>query len=264
MKQPRKEIEAWGVTYERYALGKELIKLKKCLSIRTVAELPAHGAKAMPSIYSIGFGLAGASVTLINGFEAYRSCWHKIGLQNMVEFKSVDNIYATNVPSNSFDFVWNFAYLPIAKDQDKLIQEMKRLSKKYIAFFSVNYGNIGFHVHRTLHKIMKVPWTHGDVYFNRRKKISQFMKKEGLTVVKKGFVDCPMWPDSLGFRDMRLHRENIKFDNAEWKSPYIANVVSGKFPLWVKLVYKWEKLPNFPFIKTLYSHINYVVGEKTL
>jgi hypothetical protein len=45
-----KEIEAWGVTYERYALSKELQNIKRQFSINTVAEMPAHGSKAMPSI----------------------------------------------------------------------------------------------------------------------------------------------------------------------------------------------------------------------
>ena len=258
------EIEAWGVTYERYALGKELKKLTNQLSIKTVAEIPAHGAKAMPSIYSLGFGLAGAHVTLINGFEAYRTCWKRLDLEDKVDFQSVDNIYEIEIPSNTFDFVWNFAYLPMAEDQDKLLQEMKRISKRYVAFFSVNYGNIGFHIHRTLHQIKKVPWTHGDVYYNRRRNIARFMKRHKLRIVKKGFVDCPVWPDSLGFRDMRLHRENISFDTVDWESPYIDNLVYGKFPLWIKLVYAWENIPDFSFIKTLYSHINYVVGEKLI
>jgi SAM-dependent methyltransferase len=257
-----KEIEAWGVTYERYALGEELIKLKNQYSIQTVAEMPAHGAKAMPSIYSIGFGLAGANVTLINGFDTYRWCWKQLGLDDKVEFLAIDNIYNTNIPNNSFDLVWNFAYLPMEENHHKLLEEMKRISKKYVAFFSVNYGNIGFHIHRTIHKIKKVPWTHGDVYYNRRGNIVRFMKRHGLRIVKKGFVDCPIWPDSLGFRDMRLHRENIRFDNVDWESPYIANLASGKFPSWIKLVYAWEKIPNFSFIKTLYAHINYVIGEK--
>ena len=47
-----------------------------------------------------------------------------------------------------------------------------------------------------------------------------------------------------------------------WKSPYIDALASGKFPLWIKLVYMWEKAPNFSFLKTLYAHINYIVGEK--
>lgn len=257
-----KEIEAWGVTYERYALGRELIKLKNQYSIQTVAEMPANGAKAMPSIYSIGFGLAGANVTLINDFETYRWCWKQLGLDDKVEFLAIDNIYNTNIPNNSFDLVWNFAYLPMEENHYKLLEEMKRISKKYVAFFSVNYGNIGFHIHRIIHKIKKVPWTHGDVHYNRRGNIVRLMKRHGLKIVKKGFVDCPIWPDSLGFRDMRLHRDNISFHNVKWESPYIDNLVSGKFPLWIKLVYAWEKIPNFSFIKTLYAHINYVIGEK--
>ncbi len=262
VQQMRHETEVWGVTYERYALGRELMKLGTKYALQTVAEMPAHGAKAMPSIYSIGFGLAGAKVTLINGVDAYERCWKQLGLGNMVEFLTIENIYDTNLPDNAFDLVWNFAYMPMAHDHRRLIEEMKRISKKYVAFFSVNRGNIGFHIHRTLHKFMKVSWTHGDIYFNRQKNIAGFMKQYGLNIVEKGFVDCPVWPDSLGFRDMRLHRMNISFDNVKWESPYIDNLASGNFPLWIKLVYAWEKIPNFSFMKTLYAHINYVVGEK--
>lgn len=257
-----KEVEAWGVTYERYALTKELKKIKDQLSINSVAELPAHGAKAMPSIYSLGFGLAGADVTLLNGFEQYSHCWESLGIDDRVEFKAVPSIHDTGIADNSYDFVWNFAYLPIDEDPEKLLKEMVRISKRYVAFFSVNFGNVGFHIHRSLHKINDIPWSHGNVYYNRRGNVARFMKKEGLKVVKKGFVDCPMWPDSLGFRDMRLHRQNITFENAQWESPYIDHMRSDDFPLWIKLVYAWEKIPNFSFLKTLYSHINYVVAEK--
>lgn len=257
-----KEIEAWGVTYERYALNKKLIDLVKRFSIQTVAEMPAHGAKAMPSIYSIGFGLAGAKVTLINGIDRYLSCWRTLGIDDRVEFFAADSLYDTGISNNSFDVVWNFAYLPVAEDKSRLIEEMKRISKKYVAFFSVNYGNVGFHIHRSLHKLKKVPWTHGDVTFNKRMKIALFMERHGLKIVEKGFVDCPVWPDSLGFRDMRLHRNNISFDNVQWESPYIKHLAANEFPLWIKAVYAWENMPMFGCVKTLYSHINYVIGEK--
>ncbi len=257
-----KEIEAWGVTYERYALGRKLMRLAHKYSIQTVAEMPAHGAKAMPSIYSLGFGLAGADVTLINGIATYDRCWKQLGLGSKVAFLTVDALHDTNLSERSFDMVWNFAYLPMEANREKLVAEMKRISKKYVAFFSVNYGNIGFHIHRFLHKLLKVTWTHGDVNFNKQQNIVRFLIKHGLRIVEKGFVDCPIWPDSLGFRDMRLHRQNISFDGTQWESPYIDNVASGTFPLWIKFVYAWEQMPNFPFMKTLYAHINYVIGEK--
>jgi hypothetical protein len=257
-----KEVEAWGVTYERYALGRKLEGLAHKYALQTVAEMPAHGAKAMPSIYSVGFGLAGAAVTLINGINTYGQCWQQLGLDGKVAFLAVDSLYDTGLPDKTFDMVWNFAYLPIDTDRNKLIEEMKRISKRYLAFFSVNYGNIGFHIHRFLHKVLKVTWTHGDVYFNKQQNIVRFITKHGLRIVEKGFVDCPIWPDSVGFRDMRLHRQNISFDGTQWESPYIDNMASGSFPLWIKCVYAWERMPNVSFIKTLYAHINYVIGEK--
>lgn len=257
-----REIEAWGVTYERYALQKEIERLRGQLEIETVAELPAHGAKAMPSIYSLGFGLAGKHVTLINGDDAYHRCWDRLGLGSRVKFLLVDDLYATGIPSGSFDFVWNFAFLPSAKKKDQLILEMKRLSKRYIAVFSVNFGNIGFHIHRAVHKLKKVPWTHGDVRYNKRKNVVRLLKRHDLKIVRKGFVDCPVWPDSLGFRDMRLHRQQKDFNRVQWESPYVDHLVSGGFPLWIRRVYAWEKVPNPSFIKTGYAHLNYVVVEK--
>lgn len=259
----RQEVEAWGVTYERYALGKLQQKLVDELRINRVAELPAHGAKAMPSIYSIGFGSAGADVTLVNGKEDYRLCWQKLGIKDKAKFTKVKDITQTGLEKDSYDLVWNFAYLPISKSPDGLIKEMKRISKKYVACFSVNFGNVGFHIHRFLHWWTGIPWTHGKVELNRISNIASLMNRHGLKVVKTGYVDTPFWPDSLGFRDMRLHRNNIKFDNVAWESPYIDYLADGSVPLWMELVYLWESIPMFSYLKTLYSHINFVIAEKS-
>lgn len=256
------EAEVWGVNYERFALEKRLKKITKKYSIKTVAEIPAHGAKAMPSIYSLGFGLHGGEVLLVNGEEQYLSEWEKLGLKDRVNFVNVSDLCNTQLPSNSYDFVWNFAYLPMSKNPANLINEMRRISKRYVAFFSVNSGNVGFHVHRTLHKVKDVPWTHGDTKFNSMRKVVEFMEQNSLKVVEKGFVDCPVWPDSLGFRDMRLHKMNKSFKNVNWSSPWVEMVQKQEYPLWMKLVLLWERIPSPLFVKTLYSHIFYVIGEK--
>ena len=256
-----KEIEAWGVDYERYALGKMLERLVKKHDIQTVAEMPAFGAKAMPSIYSLGFGLAGADVTLINGNEEYRNQWEKLDIAEKANFINVDNIYNTGLTDSSYDFVWNFAYIPTVDKPDELIFEMKRISKKYVAIFSVNGRNVGYYVHTTLHKINDIPWTHGDKKFNYTKNVATLLKKNGLRVIKKGYVDTPIWPDSLGFRDMRLHRSNIDSFNTQWESPYVEMMKTGEFPLWMKVIYAWERMPMFPIIRTLYAHIFYVIAE---
>ena len=262
-KNERTEIEVFGVNYERFALSSLIKKLCRALTIETVAELPAHGAKAAPSLYSLGFGLCGKLVTLINGVEEYKKEWDRLNIGDNVRFAAQKDILHTDFEDDSFDFVWNFAFIPMAPDPDALIEEMKRISKRYVALFSVNAGNVGYPIHSTLHKINKIPWTHGDRRYNRRSFAAKQLESHGLSVVRKGFVDCPLWPDSLGFRDMRLHRNNVTFDNVRWVVPYVDMLKENKIPAWMKIMHTcWERLPMPAFIKTLYSHIFYVVGKK--
>ena len=76
-----------------------------------------------------------------------------------------------------------------------------------------------------------------------------------------GFVDCPVWPDSLGFRDVRLHRMNVDFNTMDWETPYTQMLAQNRFPLWIKLVYLVEKLPMPKKIKSIHSHINYTIAK---
>ena len=258
----RREVEAWGVTYERFALEHTQARLVSKLGIKTVLELPAHGAKAMPSIYSTGFGLAGAQVTLANGHRAYEKCWKELGIGDRVEFVDVPSLRQTALPDAQWDLVWDFAYLPLEENPQDLVREMMRLSKRYVGFFSVNAGNVGFGWHRFLHKHNDIPWVHGDVQWNKRTNVARLLESAGMRVVAKGFTDTPMWPDALGFRDMRLHREGITFDSVDWESPYIDNRRDNDFAAWIKAVYAWERIPMITPIKSLYSHINFVIAEK--
>lgn len=260
--QRRREVEAWGVTYERYALAYTQARLVSKLGIETVLELPAHGVKAMPSIYSTGFGLAGAHVTLANGHRDYAQCWDDLGLSDRVEFLDVPAVRETGLPDAEWDLVWNFAHLPTEERPEELVREMMRLSNRYVGLFSVNAGNVGFGWHRYLHKHNDIEWVHGDVQWNKRTNVARLLESAGMRVVAKGFTDTPMWPDSLGFRDMRLHREGITFDSVDWESPYIEHRRDGEFPGWIKAVHAWERIPMVPAIKTLYSHINFVIAEK--
>lgn len=257
-----KEIEVFGVNYERFSVGKKLSRIATKYHIHSVLEMPAHGAKAMPSIYSIGFANKVDKITLVNGVEKYIKEWEKLGAGDKVKWIYEEDICHTDIPSSSQDFVWNFAYIPTCDDPDKFIEEMKRISKKYVAIFSVNAGNIGFPIHRMVHKKTGIPWTHGDIRYNNRHFVKKKMKEHGLRVIETGFVDCPVWPDSLGFRDVRLHRMNIDFSQMDWEAPYIDMLKNDAFPKWMKAVYVVEKLPLPKFIKSIYSHINYTIAEK--
>lgn len=257
-----KEIEVFGVNYERFSMGKKLNRLAKKYSIKSVLEIPAHGSKAMPSIYSIGFAKAVESITLLNGNYKYVSEWEKVGAQNRLNWVSEKNLYHTSFEDSSFDFVWNFAFMPTCEKPDKFIEEMRRISRKYVAVFSVNSGNIGFPIHRLVHKKTGIEWTHGDIRYMNRHYIKKKLQEHGLKVIETGFVDCPVWPDSLGFRDVRLHRMSLDYNEMDWKSPYVDMLKDNKFPFWMKCVYVVEKIPFPKFIKSIYAHINYTIAEK--
>lgn len=257
------ELESFGVDYERYSLEKCLGKLVSIYNLKDCVELPAFGAKAMPSIYSLGLGKAGANVTLVNPADSARSSWETVNLGNRMTESYQDNLHHTTFADNSFDWAWNFAYLPSDSDPVSCIREMKRISRRYIAVFSVNGRNLGAYIHRALHRFLDIPWTHGDVNFNFPSRLSKFMKSQGLRIVEIGVLDCPFWPDSLGFRDIRLHREGMVEMDAEWRSNTLEWMKTGKYPSWIYGVYAFESIPMPLFIKYIYAHIFYIVGVCT-
>jgi hypothetical protein len=256
------EVEPFGVDYERYSLAKCLGKIVKKYNIRRCGELPAYGAKAMPSIYSLGLAQAGAHVILINPSPFAQSSWEEVRLGHLMTISNQDDIYHTNFANDSFDLVWNFAYFPIDMNPESLLTEMKRISNRYVAIFSVNGRNIGAYIHRILHRVLGIPWTHGNINFNFPDKLARFMKQHDFNIVKIGVTDCPFWPDSLGFRDVRLHRLGVKEMTTEWKSNTLEWMKIRKYPRWIYWVYAFESIPMPLFIKYIYSHIFYIIGEK--
>lgn len=70
--------EVFGVIYERFSVGRKLSSFGVKHDIKTVLEMPAHGAKAMPSIYSLGFGTCAQKITLVNGNPKYISEWKRL------------------------------------------------------------------------------------------------------------------------------------------------------------------------------------------
>ena len=77
----RTEKEVFGVNYERFSLGKEIRSFVNRYDIKTVCELPVHGAKAAPSLYSINFALQGVHVILINGDQNSLKYYKELGVE---------------------------------------------------------------------------------------------------------------------------------------------------------------------------------------
>jgi hypothetical protein len=256
------EIECFGLDYERFELEYTLKRLVKKYGIRSAAEIPAVGVKAMPSIYSIGLGLSGCKVTLVNGEKKSLSVWDKLGMLDLVEIYQCDEIHNTGLDSDKYDFVWNFASFSTLDRKENVAQEMIRISKKYVAIFSPNCYNPGYLSHRTAHRLAKIPWSHGDVNFYSPRSTTSFLRSQGLKIVDLGVFDTPPWPDSIGFRDIRLHKMQDELHHVQWRSRYIDYLSNNKYPGWIKALHAFERIPVPLHLKFFYAHLFYVVGEK--
>ncbi|HIH26007.1 methyltransferase domain-containing protein [Candidatus Woesearchaeota archaeon] len=254
------ENETFQLDYERYSISNNLKELVKEFNIKSVLEAPAPGLKAMPSIYSLGFGEVGCDVTLLNshldGIKAWKELKFKV---HTSKSKSL-----TKMPfnDNSFDFVWNFNTLSQYENYDEILDEFIRVSKKYVCLLAVNGFNVGSPLHRILHVINDVHWTHGDRLFLYPFAVKNLLKKHNLKIVKVGVMNCPIWPDSVGFRDMKFHKMEDKLKNLKWHSNTIDYVKNNSYPWWFKHMYYFEKMPMIWPVKLLYAHLFYVIGEK--
>jgi hypothetical protein len=254
------EIEPFGLDYERYALRSLMIGLIKKRNIRTILELPAGGIKAMPSIYSLAFGEAGCEVTLANASSEGRKVWQDLGYR--AKFIDCADISKTYIRSDSFDLVWNFYTLSVQKNYGAVLEEMRRISRKYVLLVLVNGYNVGSPIHQALHKFNRVPWTHGDKRFLYPGFTKNLFRRQRLAVRETGVVDAPPWPDTCGFRDMRLHKLNIDPQNTKWHSKTINYIKCGRYPSWIYFLYALECLPLPWQLKLLNAHLYYVLGEK--
>ena len=81
----KKEVEVFGVTYDRYVLLQLHKALTRELDLKKIVEMPSHGAKAAGSLYSIGFGLSGCDITLVNPEEDMMSGWEDLGISERVK-----------------------------------------------------------------------------------------------------------------------------------------------------------------------------------
>ena len=253
------EIEGPGINYERYALGKCLERIARKYNVKTVLEIPAWGSKVMPSLYSLGFGQAGCSVTLANADKKAITAWRELGFK--AKFADVADICKTQFEDNSFDFVWDFTFLPKAEDKNKKLAEMVRISKKYVAVFCVNGYNPGFMSHRLAHKFHKIPWTHGEPGLHFLKNLRAMFLRNNLKITEVGVVNTPPWPDSIGFRDIKIHKMNFSGE-INWHSETLNYIKNSNTPDWIKKIHKFESLPIPLAIKLIYAHIYYVIGEK--
>ena len=266
--ESKKETEVFGVTYDRYVLLQLQRILTQTLGLQTVVEMPSHGAKAAGSLYSIGFGLSGCDVTLVNPEMAMLDGWEQLRIADKVSAKSNQNVYATTFADNTFDMAWNFVTWTELDHPHRYLQELKRISRRYVLLVTCNNFQPGYPWHRFLHWWFGFPWNHGQVKYSNILRVLRMVRRTGLGVTEYGAIDTPGWPDPSGPRDVRLHRRFGMTGSKpprlipDWEVPILDYVQKKSFPGWMKLLGRWDMLFRKGLFKLPLSHLFYVIGHK--
>jgi hypothetical protein len=257
----RREREPFGITYDRLRLDRTFARLIRRHGIRTALELPAGGAKAMPSIYSLALARHGVAVTLVNPEPQGLAVWDRLDLP--YEAARVADLRQTGLPESSYDLVWNFVTVGFEHDFDRIIREMGRLARRFVMTVHCNGFNYGYPWHRFLHRLLKLPWNHGETAYFFPKNVRAVYRGAGLVPVDLNLFDMPWWPDPPGFRDVRLHLTGgDDVEALEWSAP-IEDIYAGEpvMPL-LRVLGFIEDLPLPKLLRWPFSHLFYVLGEK--
>ena len=267
-KNKRHEKEVFGVTYDRYVLFQLHHILTRELKLKTVVEMPSHGAKAAGSLYSIGFAHAGSFVTLVNPEMDMMSAWQTLGLKDKVSTREDVDVYQSDFADKVFDLAFNFVtWTELARPLDYLC-EMKRIAR-YVLLVTCNNFQPGYPWHRFLHKIFGFEWNHGQVEYNHITRVKRLFQQVGINLVEYGAIDTPGWPDPSGPRDVRLHRRfgigNAKggrsVQRPHWEVPFVEYVQTGNFPGWMKNLGRWDMKFRRGLFKLPLSHLFYIIGK---
>lgn len=194
-----------GTTYERYALNKLLIRLARELDIHTVLEGPFDGMTGIGGLNSLVLARHGAQVCVVlpnqEMAEQAEGAWEAAGCRSRGTFV-VSSKPVLQFPDDSFDLVWNFNVISRLENLTEVLDEMLRVSRRYILVFVPNRRNYGFWLHRLHHRVSGEPWDHGPVELLAPGPWQHILKERGLKVHEPMWVDVPWWPDIVDIGQM--------------------------------------------------------------
>ncbi len=254
--------EPGGLTYDRFRLGIIFSRITERYGVRRAIEVPAHGEKAMPSIYSLGLAMAGCEVTLVNPVEASLAEWERLGVRELARVVTADELTALPVDDGAYDLAWNFVTLSKTGEFDAVLAEMKRVTNQLVMTVHNNGFNLGYPWHRFLHRVLDLPWTHGDTRYHWPHQVRAAYRRLGMHERELDVFDAPPWPDPPGFRDVRLHRELAgggDVDSCDWEAPVVEYYERGAFPAWMRALSVIEDLPGPRWMRYPFSHLFYAL-----
>ncbi|MBW2263148.1 MAG: hypothetical protein JRG91_14355 [Deltaproteobacteria bacterium] len=255
------EIEPIGITFDRLRLGAVQADLVRRFGWTRVIEVRAGGAKAKPSLYSLGFARAGCRVDLQGGSPEALDDWRALGLGGRVRLLD-DDLDGLASSGRSWDVAWNFVTASRERAFVRMLGAMSRLAP-HVMTVHCNGMHYGQPWHRFLHSALALEWTHGAWENEFPGMVGLAYRTAGLETAAVGFFDAPGWPDPPGFRDVRLHLSGVSGgeDSVSWHAPIVDIYRTGSVPLALRLLALGEKLQPL-LVRAVLAHLYLHVGEK--
>lgn len=263
-----------GTTYERWALNQVLQRIQQAYHIQSALEGPGDGMTGIAGINSIVLGRQGIHVTLHltdSSQAAYAErVWKIHAPQASLEIVTDLNIH---FPDQSYDLVWNFNVLPRASVPGVLLDEMARVSRRYVFFCVPNAGNYSFWLHRLHHRVAQHPWDHGDIMWMRAAPWLKLLTEKKLRLCEFFYLDCPWWPDIVNPAQLlmdffpffkRAPQKAMPENRMKWEPDALPYYDPERYP---ELHQKLRRLAffensSFPFLKRLFGHHIGMLAEK--
>ena len=264
-----------GTHYERWSLSRLLEKLYFLYDFTTVLEGSADGMAGIKGINSLPLAKLNCKVTVNLPVEGQIELAKRVFEKHdkRAEFYSGKD-FSLDFPDSSFELVWNFCIAHIL-DTNKLIDEMVRVSSRYVLIIVPNGLNYGFFIHWLDHLITGERWNHGNIKYMNINIIEKELKKRGLLTLETFLVDVPFWPDIdkpiemvagdfLPFTgNFMKERAKKRYSNTCYEVhnlPYFSNA-----PEFQRLMNKLGFIEKyFPyFLKIFFAHHNGIIAEKT-
>jgi SAM-dependent methyltransferase len=188
-----------GTTYERWAVNRLLSRLVTELDVHSLVEGPDDGMCGIAGLNSLVAGLQGVRVSLVLPSPeraAYaRTVWAHHAPEAQLEISEEWDGHCLPFEDGAFDLAWNFNIMTRPEDPQSLLNEMARVSRKYVLIFVPNHMNYAFWLHRLHHWVANQPWDHGRIDLMHADPWHNLFAKAGIQVKQTFHVDCPWWPD---------------------------------------------------------------------
>lgn len=257
----KKLNEGLGGAYERIAYSNVIKRIAKERRCKNILELGASFIAGIPGFNSCLLAQAGMNVTVAVGardYEDAKHVWELTGLKaNLIKY---DSLLHNNLPSKSYDFVWNHLAFEHYDPPTQLTNEMRRLSRDVVMNLTLAPYNLGFIMHWLTHKYQKKPWDHGAIKYTTIGAMKKAHEKTGLRLLETGSADVPPWMDTV---DAQMQGSMTYFDaySKKVRDAWVWTSIDPKCQNHWMTRYLWDEEQCMPkWFKTLVAHHLYVVS----